>query len=67
MFIQIIAVAKAFARRNKYKIDPSQELIALGSASMFASFFSAFPITGSISRTAVNSMSGAATTFSGKK
>ena len=65
-FLESIAIAKAFARKNKYKVDPSQELIALGLANFIGSFCSAYPVTGSFSRTAVNSISGVATPLGGK-
>lgn len=64
-FLESVAIAKAFARKNKYKVDPSQELIALGFANVIGSFCSAYPVTGSFSRTAVNSISGVATPLGG--
>ena len=66
-FLESVAIAKAFARKNKYKVDPSQELIALGLANFLGSFCSAYPVTGSFSRTAVNSISGVATPLGGKR
>ena len=63
--IELIAIAKAFSRRNNYKIYPSQELIAIGIANIVSSFFSSYPVTGSFSRTAVNSQSGVRTPASG--
>ena len=65
MYIESIAVAKALAMRNKYKVDASQELIAIGASNIFVSFFKGFPVTGSFARSALNSASGAATPFSG--
>jgi sodium-independent sulfate anion transporter 11 len=65
-FLESIAIAKAFARKNKYKVDPSQELIALGLANFVGAFCSAYPVTGSFSRTAVNSISGVATPLGGR-
>lgn len=64
-FLETIAIAKAFSRLNNYKILPSQELIALGLANILGSFVSAFPVTGSFSRTAVNSQSGVKTPLAG--
>ncbi|XP_071132678.1 sodium-independent sulfate anion transporter-like isoform X2 [Mytilus edulis] len=63
--VELIAIAKAFSRRNNYKIYPSQELIAIGIANIVSSFFSSYPVTGSFSRTAVNSQSGVRTPASG--
>ena len=64
-FLANFAIAKAFARKNKYKIDPSQELIALGIANLMSSFVSSYPVAGSFSRTAVNEQSGVATPAGG--
>ena len=60
-FMESISVAKAFAARNKYKVDADQELIALGAANVAASFFGGYPVTGGFSRTAVNAQAGAKT------
>jgi len=56
--IEHLAIAKAFARKNTYTIDPAQELVYLGITNFFNSFFSAMPIGGAMSRTAVNSATG---------
>jgi sulfate permease, SulP family len=60
-FMESISVAKAFAARNKYKLDADQELIALGAANIGAAFFGGYPVTGGFSRTAVNAQAGART------
>ena len=61
-FMESIAVAKAIqAKHNNYKIDPNQELIALGLANVGGSFFQSYPTTGGFSRTAVNNDAGAKT------
>ncbi|HLF63400.1 MAG TPA: solute carrier family 26 protein [Saprospiraceae bacterium] len=63
--IESIAIAKAIEGRNKsYRLNPNQELIALGLSKIFASFFQAYPTTGSFSRSAVNSEAGARTGIS---
>ena len=64
-FMEAIAIAKAFSRISSYKIFPTQELIALGAANIMSSFVSAYPVTGSFSRTAVNNQSGVKTPLSG--
>ena len=63
--LEDIAIAQAFARRNRYNIDATQELFALGLANLVGSFFSGYPITGSFSRTTVNCLSGVATPIGG--
>lgn len=60
-FMESISVAKAFAARNKYKLDADQELVALGAANIGAAFFGGYPVTGGFSRTAVNGQAGART------
>ncbi|GAB1598048.1 sodium-independent sulfate anion transporter-like [Argonauta hians] len=62
--LETIAIGKAFARKNHYKLDPTQEFIALGVANIFSSFFSSYPVAGSFSRTAINSQSGVKTPLS---
>eukprot|EP00062_Callorhinchus_milii_P004688 gi/632943323/ref/XP_007886888.1/ PREDICTED: sodium-independent sulfate anion transporter [Callorhinchus milii] len=57
-FLESIAIAKAFASQNNYRIDPNQELIAIGSTNILGSFVSSYPVTGSFGRTAVNSQTG---------
>lgn len=64
-FLEALAIGKAFSQLNQYKIRPSQELIALGVANIAGSFVSAYPVTGSFSRTAVNSQSGVKTPLAG--
>lgn len=60
-FMESVAVAKVYARRNRTEIDPNQELIALGGANLSAGLFGGFPVTGGFSRTAVNANAGART------
>ncbi|NWI69360.1 S2611 protein, partial [Todus mexicanus] len=63
--LESIAIAKAFASQNNYRIDPNQELLALGFSNFLGSFVSSFPITGSFGRTAVNAQSGVCTPAGG--
>jgi sulfate permease, SulP family len=60
-FMESIAVAKAIASKEKYKVDSNQELNGLGLANIVGSFFSAYPVTGGFSRSAVNYQAGART------
>ncbi len=60
-YMESIAVAKAIAKKEKYKLDSNQELKGLGLANLVAAFFSSMPVTGGFSRTAVNYQSGART------
>ncbi|KAL1914562.1 uncharacterized protein VTP21DRAFT_8187 [Calcarisporiella thermophila] len=65
LVLEHVAIAKSFGRVNGYKINPNQELIAIGVTNMIASFFSAYPATGSFSRSAIKSRSGVRTPFAG--
>lgn len=59
-FMESIAVAKAIqVKHRNYKVVPNQELISLGLANIFGSFFQSFTTTGGFSRTAVNDQAGA--------
>ncbi|KAK9913394.1 hypothetical protein M0R45_037212 [Rubus argutus] len=63
--LESVGIAKALAAKNGYELDANQELFGLGVANIFGSFFSAYPTTGSFSRSAVNHESGAKTGLSG--
>ena len=61
-FMESIAVAKAIQTKHRdYKVIANQELISLGLANVFGSFFQSFATTGGFSRTAVNDQAGAKT------
>ena len=61
-FTEAISISKGLAEKNKlYKLNPNQELLALGSANIIGSFFQSYPTTGGFSRTAVNSQAKAKT------
>lgn len=61
--LESISIAKAFAKGKT--VDATQEMIALGVSNILGSFFSSIPVTGSFTRTAVNSASGVKTPFGG--
>jgi len=46
-------------------VDASQEMVALGAANLFGSFFQSMPVSASFGRTAVNAASGVRTTLGG--
>lgn len=61
--LESVAIAKAFSKGKI--IDANQEMIALGLCNMFSSFAQSIPITGSLTRTAVNHASGVNTQLGG--
>ncbi|MFL2628942.1 MAG: SulP family inorganic anion transporter [Flavobacteriaceae bacterium] len=59
-YIHAISIAKKLEEKhNYYKIDPNQELLALGMSNIIGSFFQSYPVSGGLSRSAVNDESGA--------
>ena len=58
LWIEHIAIAKAFGRVNHYTIDNSQEMVAIGLTNVLGPFLGAYPTTGSFSRTAINAKAG---------
>ncbi|KAE9410740.1 sulfate permease [Gymnopus androsaceus JB14] len=65
LLLEHIAISKSFGRVNNYKIDPNQELIAIGVTNTIGSCFGAYPATGSFSRSALKSKSGVRTPAGG--
>lgn len=64
-FLTTYATSKKMALKFDYQLDPSQELIALGSAGVMGSFFGAFPPSGSLSRTGLAAELGIQTQMGG--
>ena len=56
---EAISVARSFAQKYDYEINPEQELIALGAANIATGMAHGFPVAGGMSQTAVNDMGGA--------
>ncbi|KAL0947155.1 hypothetical protein HGRIS_013282 [Hohenbuehelia grisea] len=65
LLLEHIAISKSFGRLNGYKINPNQELIAIGVTNTIGSCFAAYPATGSFSRSALKSKSGVRTPAAG--
>ncbi|XP_054163080.1 prestin-like isoform X2 [Oppia nitens] len=64
-FAVSLSLAKIFAKKHKYRIDANQELIALGSANIFASLFACYPSSASLSRSSVQEKTGGRTQVAG--
>ncbi|KAI1790789.1 sulfate permease [Ganoderma leucocontextum] len=65
LLLEHIAISKSFGRLNGYKINPNQELIAIGVTNTIGTVFGAYPATGSFSRSALKSKSGVRTPAAG--
>lgn len=60
-YMEAISTAKSLASKRRERIDSDQELVALGAANLSAAFTGAYPVTGGLSRSAVNFSAGANT------
>jgi high affinity sulfate transporter 1 len=64
-FADTSVLSRTFAIRGGYRVDPNQELIALGAANVTAGFFQGFSVSSSSSRTPVAEAAGAKTQMTG--
>lgn len=59
IFLESISIGSAMASKKRQRIEPNQELLALGVANLGVAGVAGFPVAGSFARTAVNFASGA--------
>jgi len=64
-FVESVSVGQTLAAKRRQRIEPDQELVALGSSNIAASFTGGFPVTGGFSRSVVNFDAGAQTPAAG--
>ncbi len=60
-YVEGVSAARTLADKHGYKINPRQELLALGAANLSVVFFHGFPIAGGLSQSSVNDKAGAQT------
>jgi SulP family sulfate permease len=58
-------MGQTLAAKRRQRVDPNQELVALGGANLGAAFTGGFPVTGGFSRSVVNFDAGARTPLAG--
>jgi len=63
-FAETYSVGKAISSETKQKLKVDQEFVGQGMANLVGSFFQAYPVSGSFSRTAINFATGAKTGIS---
>lgn len=63
-FAETYSIGKAISSKTKQKIDVDQEFLGQGIANVAAGLVQGFPVSGSISRTAINYTAGARTALS---
>jgi SulP family sulfate permease len=64
-FVSALSVAQSFAAKRRERIDPNQEAIGLGMANLASGLSGAFPLSASLSRSAVSFNAGARTPAAG--
>jgi sulfate permease, SulP family len=64
-FVESVSVGQTLAAKRRQRIEPDQELVALGASNLSAAFTGGFPVTGGFSRSVVNFDAGARTPAAG--
>ena len=64
-YVESISVAQNLAMKRRERIEPDQELIALGLSNLAAGVSAGLPVTGGVSRSVVNMDAGAQTPMAG--
>ncbi|MGE5362184.1 MAG: SulP family inorganic anion transporter [Bacteroidales bacterium] len=64
-YVESISVALTLAAKRRQRVDPDQELIALGASNIGAAISGGFPVTGGFARSVVNFEAGAETPAAG--
>lgn len=64
-FVESVSVAQTLAAKRRQRIEPNQELVALGASNLSAAFTGGFPVTGGFARSVVNFDAGARTPAAG--
>jgi SulP family sulfate permease len=64
-FVESVSVGQTLAAKRRQRIEPNQELAALGTANLGAAFTGGFPVTGGFARSVVNFDAGAQTPAAG--
>jgi high affinity sulfate transporter 1 len=63
--VETTAIGRMFGAKHGYRLDATQEFLAIGAANLMAGLGSAFPISGGMSQSLVNESSGARSPLSG--
>ena len=63
-FMEVMAITRVVSIKTRHKSDMRRELFSQGLARLVGSFTGAYPVSGSLSRTALNLYAGARTRFS---
>ena len=64
-FVESVSVGQTLAAKRRQRIEPDQELVALGASNLSAAFTGGFPVTGGFARSVVNFDAGAVSPAAG--
>jgi SulP family sulfate permease len=64
-FVESVSVGQTLAAKRRQRIEPNQELLALGASNVAAALTGGFPVTGGFARSVVNFDAGAQTPAAG--
>ena len=64
-FVESVSVGQTLAAKRRQRVDPDQELVALGASNLSAAFTGGYPVTGGFARSVVNFDAGAQTPAAG--
>lgn len=64
-YVESVSVAQTLAAKRKQRIEPNQELIALGASNVSSALSGGYPVTGGFARSVVNFDAGAETPAAG--
>jgi SulP family sulfate permease len=64
-FVESVSVGQTLAAKRRQRIEPDQELVALGASNLSAALTGGFPVTGGFARSVVNFDAGAQTPAAG--
>lgn len=64
-FVESVSVGQTLAAKRRQRIEPDQELVALGASNIVAGLTGGFPVTGGFARSVVNFDAGAQTPAAG--
>jgi high affinity sulfate transporter 1 len=63
--VETTAIGRMFAAKHGYRLDATQEFLAIGSANLMTGLGSGLPVSGGMSQSLVNETAGARTSLSG--
>lgn len=64
-YVESVSVAQTLATKRRQRIEPNQELLALGASNVSSAISGGYPVTGGFARSVVNFDAGAATPAAG--